>query len=343
MMTKTPHMTATRRIILSTVSFLIAAINMCGQSSMKLHMDKDGRYMLDASVNGVGVTTYYTEESWFASLSSTTYLFLYENGYIADADVRGMTTVTMPGGKNTKAGSLVIRNLKIGNVIVKDLPAFVIARQKVPLIVGSSAFDCFGEVTVEDGMLIVHDNIGAAAEPSPQGPDRTDSLRMAIQEQLDAKSYADACRSIEELKTAAPLSMHESYQYIMVLNILGRSDDTIAEAMEWLQDHAGHSSTLDFWIHDALGDSYSRKKLTSKAIASYEKAVETYYGIFNTSESEVRRSSARDETLGVTLFALGQQYAAAGNHKKAVSCCSLAAKCGNAAARAFCDNYKIRY
>ena len=112
---------------------------------------------MNASVNGVGVRTYYTPDKWYASVSSTTYLFLYENGYIADADVNGMTTVKMPNGTSTKAASFVIRNLKIGKVIVQNLPAFVITKQTVPLLVGNSAFDCFGTVSQEGSSLIVDD------------------------------------------------------------------------------------------------------------------------------------------------------------------------------------------
>ena len=312
------------------------------QSSMALHQDSDGRYMLDASVNGVGVKTYYTEESWFASLSSTAYLFLYENGYIADADVRGMTTVVMPGGKSTKAGSLVIRSLKIGNVIVKGLPAFVIAKQKVPLVVGASAFDCFGEVTVEGDRLLVHDSGEAAAVPSPR-VDTADSLRQSLREHLDAKRYAEACSCMEELRTIGPLSQYDSYQYVMLLNIHGRSEAVIEESQRWLAANEGRSATLDYWIYDALGDAYSMQKKTALAVGCYEKAVQTYYSIFSTSENEVRRSTAKDETLGQTLFGLGRQYAAAGNHKKAVNACSLAAKCGNAQAVDFCEKYKIKY
>jgi hypothetical protein len=72
----------------------------------------DGRYTVNASINGVGVKTYYTAENWFASLSSTTYLFLYENGYIDPSDVKGFATLKMPNGSSEKAASFVIKELR---------------------------------------------------------------------------------------------------------------------------------------------------------------------------------------------------------------------------------------
>ena len=98
----------------------LAAPALRAQTVIPLHQETDGRYTMEASVNGVGVRTYYTPDSWYASVSSTTYMFLYENGYIADVDVNGMTTVKMPNGTSTKAASFVIRNLKIGKVIVQN-------------------------------------------------------------------------------------------------------------------------------------------------------------------------------------------------------------------------------
>ena len=145
------------RILPVVVLAALSALSLQAQSVIQLHEESDGRYTMDASVNGVGVRTYYAAENWYASMSTTTYLFLYENGYIAPADVNGMTTTKMPDGTSTKAASFVIRSLKIGRVIVQNLPAFVITKQNVPLIVGNAAFDCFGTVTQEGDRLVIDD------------------------------------------------------------------------------------------------------------------------------------------------------------------------------------------
>lgn len=331
------------KFLLFFVGVLFYTIGARAQTVIPLQRESDGKYQVDAKVNGVGVRTYYTEESWFASMSSTTYLFLYENGYIADADVKGMTVVKMPTGKTTKAGSFVIRSLRIGNVIVKNLPAFVIAKQSVPLLIGSSTFDCFGEVSIVDDKLYVNDAEEVVEATEVASISHSDSLRVAIQAHLDASEYVEAASDIEELMEEGPLSMYNEYQYIVVLNILGRSDETIGHAEKWLSEHAGKSLTCDYWMYDALGDSYAVKKDTAKAIECYERAVDTYCLMFKTTEKELRKSPSRDETLGVTLFDLSRLYATAGNHKKAIYYASFAAKCGNPGAKEFCDKFKIKY
>ena len=324
--------------------FVLLQAGAClAQTIIRLNPESEGKYTLDATVNGVGVRTYYTEESWFASMSSTTYLFLYENGYIADTDVKGMTVLKMPDGSTTKAGSFVIRNLRIGNVIVKDLPAFVIKKQTVPLVVGNSSFDCFGEVVLKDNELLIFD--GTEREENVQTAERIsvqDSLKLAAQAHIDAKEYREATNCLETLRSQEGLNMYNEYQYIILLNILGRNDEVIALSDKWLAAHEGQTSYLDFWVYDALGDSYSRKENHLKAIEKYESAVSAYYAMFNTNEKELMKSKLQDNTLGSTLFDLAKQYAANGNLMKSQHCYFMSAKCGNAAAVEVCRKYNIK-
>ena len=328
------------RLLLGIALIMLSALGMQAQSVIQLHEEPDGRYTMNASVNGVGVRTYYAPENWYASMSTTTYLFLYENGYIAPADVNGMTTTKMPDGSTVKAASFVIRNLKIGRVIVQNLPAFVITKQNVPLIVGNAAFDCFGTISQEGARLIIDDRFEedfAQEEETAEAPaeDPAIALERTLQQHMDAKEYADAANCFAQLQEMGVLTMYSEYQYAMVLNILRRGDDCIALARPWLEENRGKSLTLDYWMLDALGDSYARKGDKKTAIRYYEEAVDAYCKIFNTTEKNIRKTKFKDETLGYTLYDLAMQYASIDMGKTRYYC-TLAAKCGNAAAIEFC-------
>lgn len=320
------------------------------QTVIPLNQESDGRYTMNASVNGVGVRTYYTPDNWYASMSTTTYLFLYENGYIADADVNGMTTVKMPNGTSTKAASFVIRNLKIGNVIVQNLPAFVVTKQTVPLLVGNSAFDCFGTVSQEGSRLIVDDRFEEdfevastpAEEPATEAETEAEALVKTLKAYLDMKEYAQAAECFETLQDMGVLTMYSEYQYAMVLNILRRNDDCIALTKPWLEENQGKAMTLDYWMYDALGDCYARKGDKTNAIRYYEEAVAAYCRLFNTTEKEIKKSKFKDETLGYTLYDLAMQYATR-DISKTYYYASLAAKSGNANAIEYCRNTKISF
>ena len=65
-----------RRHLAILLAALAGTLTLSAQSVIKLNPQSDGRYTIDATVNGVGVKTFYAAENWFASVSSTTYLFL---------------------------------------------------------------------------------------------------------------------------------------------------------------------------------------------------------------------------------------------------------------------------
>ncbi len=281
---------------------------------------EDGKYTIETSVNGVGVRTYYTEENWFVSMSTTTYLFLYENGYIHDEDVKGITTLKLPDGSNSKGAAFVIRKLKVGDhILVTDTPAFVVSKQTVPLIIGSSAFESLGEVTREGDKIVIGnlEDIESIAEVV----DPVDSLRIAAQAHLDAEEYAEAIACFSSLKEKDALNMLTQYQYAMLLGILGKDEENM----------------------NGLGSSYGRMKDNAKAIECLEKAVAVYYKLFNTSEKGIKSGNFHDNNLGSTLYRLGRLYASEGKVAKTESNCALAAKCGYQSAIDFCKQYKIKY
>lgn len=313
------------------------------QSVVKLQpAQEEGRYTVDAAVNGVGVLTYYTEENWFVSMSSTTYLFLYENGYIRDDEVKGLTTLKMPDGSSTKGASFVIRSLRIGDhIVITDIPAFVVKKQTVPMIIGSSAFSSLGDVTREGDRIVIGDledveSIAGIVDP-------VDSLRIAAQAHLEADEYAEAASCFSALRDMGALNMLTEYQYAVLLNLLGRDEENIEVSSGWLASNEGKSLTMDYWIHNGLGASHARLGNNAEAIKNLETAAQAYYSLFNTSAKAVKAGNFKDMNLGSTLYHLGRLYAAEGNVRQTENCCALAAKCGYQSAIEFCDRYKIKY
>ncbi len=303
---------------------------------------EDGRYTIDASVNGVGVRTYYTDENWFVSMSTTTYLFLYENGYIHDNDVKGLTTLKLPDGSSSKCASFVIRKLKVGDhILVTNLPAFVVKKQTVPLLICASAFSSLGDVTREGDRIVIGD-LGPDVAVSDV-IDPVDSLRLAAQVFIEAEEYDKAVGCLASLRDRGALNMLTEYQYAVILNLLGRDEENIGVSLDWLASNEGKSLTMDYWIHNGLGSSYARTGDNLKAAEYLEKAVDDYYRLYNTSEKSVKAGNFHDDNLGATLYRLGRLYAAEGKVRPAERYCSLSAGCGYQPAIDFCKQYKIKY
>jgi len=320
---------------ITTTLFLLIAIGIRAQAIIQLE-NENGRDMLQADINGVTVKAYYTDEPWNISLSSTTYLFLNENGYIPDSDVQGMSSVKMTNGTTVKAGAFVIKNLKIGNVTLKNVPATVIAKQTVPLLIGSQAFQDFGEIVKEDGRL----SIGLGSN-SPAQVDTMDILRTKLQDCLSEKNYAEAETIFKQLYSAGELNMFTQYQYCMVLGLNGNDKDNSIVSTDWIGKYAGKSLSMDYWIYDGLGNSLKNLGDNMGAISSYLKAKTADFDLYNTDEKAIKKGEFKNEDLGKTLFALGQAYARADNISRGEYWCILSAKCGYQPAIDFCKKYKL--
>ena len=332
-----------KKAVIATIAMLFAGLfGASAQRVVTLHdTDEPDKYTIDVSVNGVGVLTYYTEESWFVSMSTTTYLFLYENGYIKDNDVKGLTTLKMPDGSSNKGASFVIRKLKIGDhILVTDIPAFVVKKQTVPLIIGSSAFESLGDVARDGNRIIIGDL--ESVESLAEVVDPVDSLRIAAQNHLDAGEYQEAVSCLSGLNSMGALNMLTQYQYAVLLGLLEKDKENISVSNDWLASNEGKSLTMDYWIHNGLGNSYARLQNNSKAIESLEKAVAAYFKLYSTSEKGIKSGNFRDDNLGATLYRLGRLYAAEGKVRGAESNCALAAACGYQPAIDFCKQYKIK-
>ena len=196
---------------------------------------------------------------------------------------------------------------------------------------------------VQDGSrLLVYDGTVLAEETQEPVLDEADQLKAAVQEYLDAKDYRAACDCFDTLNQMGELNMYNEYQYAMVLNILGRSDDCIDLCQKWIEDNLGRAMVLDYWMYDALGDCYARKRDINKSIEYYEKAVATYCKLFNTTEKDIKKSKFKDETLSYTLYDLARQYSTV-NIGKTEYYMALAAKSGNEAAIDFCKSVHIKY
>lgn len=330
-----------KRFVAAAALFAAAVLN--AQTVINLgETSEAGKYSVEASVNGVGVKTFYISANWFVSMSATTYLFLYENGYIEDGDVKGITTLKMPDGSSVKGASFVIRSLRLGDrVVLKDIPAFVIKKQTVPLLIGSSTFGSLGEVT-QDGSRIIIGDLEPEVDPSSV-IDPVDSLKLAAQAHLEADEFEAAAADFEALHREGALNMLTQYQYAMLLCLLDRDKENIAVSSDWLESNEGKSLTMDYWIHNGMGASYARIKDNDNAVLSLEKAVAAYFNLFGTNEKSIRKGVFKDQILGATLYSLGRIHASEGKVSKAEHYCALSAACGYQPAIDFCRQYKIKF
>jgi len=319
-------------LILSSLLALFAA-STSAQTTIELRPD-GGYERIPATVNGLAVRAFYTEEAWNLSLSPTTFRFMQENGYISYNDVRGNATLRI-AGEDVPAITLVIKTLKVGNLVMRDLPAALIRTQTVPMLIGPGVFSEWGTVVKDGDKLLIGE-----AEVAPEG--KVDSLRTLAQNLLDSGEYAKACEVFDELYKDDHLNMFTFCQYCLTLSLANRYEDNIAKSEQWLEKYSGLSAVSDFWIYDAMGDSAYGLEKWEEADAYYAKAFETQCNLYNTNEKAIENGEYHDADLGKALFMRSRAQAHLGKLRKSERWALLSARLGYEPAVEFCEKYGIK-
>ena len=81
---------------------------------------------------------------------------MLKNGYLKESDIKGKKYYQVASGEIQAGTTITIREIKIGDAVLKNVEASVVHSQTAPLLLGQSAFERFGTITLDnDRNLIV--------------------------------------------------------------------------------------------------------------------------------------------------------------------------------------------
>jgi predicted aspartyl protease len=75
---------------------------------------------------------------------------MFKNGYLKESDIKGSRNyVTADGGVH--AGTVItLKEVKLGDAVLKNVQASVVHNQKAPLLLGQSVLERFGKITIDN-------------------------------------------------------------------------------------------------------------------------------------------------------------------------------------------------
>lgn len=122
-----------------------------------IQMEKEGGvYKIACKVNGARMKMIFDTGASSVSLSMSIANYLYDNDYITKEDILGK------GKSQTADGSIVdhivinLRDIEIDGLHLKNVEATVIDGQDAPLLLGQSAIQKLGPVTISGNNLIIN-------------------------------------------------------------------------------------------------------------------------------------------------------------------------------------------
>ena len=144
-----------KSIYIAIALMLLSISNASGQ--MVIQMEKDGGvYKIPCEINGFRLKLIFDTGASDVSISETIALMMLDNGYLDKKDIKGRGSSVVADGRIVDHTIINIRELKIESLTLTNVEAVVMHQQSAPLLLGQSAIQKLGTVSISGNKLILN-------------------------------------------------------------------------------------------------------------------------------------------------------------------------------------------
>ena len=118
-----------------------------------------GTFEIPCDINGLPLQMIFDTGASDVTISSVEANFMLKNGYLSDKDIKGKRYYQIANGEISAGTIITLREVKIGDAVLKNIDASVVKSQKAPLLLGQSAMERFGTITIDNAnnkLIIKH-------------------------------------------------------------------------------------------------------------------------------------------------------------------------------------------
>lgn len=119
-------------------------------SEVSLKKMYGGTYEVPCQVNGLPLKMIFDTGATDVTISSVEASFMFKNGYLSDDDVKGKKSYMTASGDIHEGTVLRLKEVKLGDAVLKNIEASVVHSQKAPLLLGQSVLEKFGTITIDN-------------------------------------------------------------------------------------------------------------------------------------------------------------------------------------------------
>ena len=109
-----------------------------------------GTYEIPCSVNGLPLKMIFDTGASDVTISSVEANFMLKNGYLSDSDVKGKKHYMTANGDIHEGTILKLKEVRLGDAVLKNIEASVVHSQMAPLLLGQSVLEKFGTITIDN-------------------------------------------------------------------------------------------------------------------------------------------------------------------------------------------------
>ena len=138
------------------IVILLCLFKLSSYGQVTIVMEEEGGvYKVPCKVNGLRLKFIFDTGASTVSMSSTVAEMMLENDYLSETDFLGSGYSQIANGNIVDHTKIVLREIEIGGLILKNVEAVVIHNQSAPLLLGQSAIQKLGKVTISGDKLSI--------------------------------------------------------------------------------------------------------------------------------------------------------------------------------------------
>lgn len=309
------------------------------------------------------------------SLSMSIAEYLLDNDYIKKEDIIGKGQAIIADGSSVDTYHLILRDIEIDGLHLYNVEASISSSQNAPLLLGQSAIQKLGNISIEGSKLIINTvrtNISA---------EDIATIRKEIDEALKQQKDFIAIEKLEKLKAMDEFTEVDYRRLSGMYYIVGKNRESISTGLEYLNKGVVEKENNVGLICRSIGYSYHELKEYAKAIEYFKRALEykfddkmnyeyLYSDIGNSfmcmqqydnayyyykkgldmsiarigcTSKDIDKGVVQDERLGYTLYRIWGMYHIKGQYNTANSYLKASAQCGYEKAQEQCIQNGIKF
>ena len=109
-----------------------------------------GTFEIPCDINGLALRMIVDTGASDVTISSVEANFMFKNGYLSEKDIKGKKYYQVANGQISEGTTITLREVKIGDAVLRNVDASVVNSQKAPLLLGQSALERFGSITIDN-------------------------------------------------------------------------------------------------------------------------------------------------------------------------------------------------
>lgn len=119
-------------------------------SEIEMKKMYSGTYEIPCQVNGLPLKMIFDTGASNVTISSVEASFMFKNGYLSSNDVKGKRNFMTASGDIHEGTVLKLKEVRLGDAVLKNIDASVVGNQKAPLLLGQSVLEKFGTITIDN-------------------------------------------------------------------------------------------------------------------------------------------------------------------------------------------------